>query len=246
MISTGRVEKIVYRVVNFKPNGGELLLIQRDGGYRLPRVAVEAGVRIPEAISQGMRDGWRVEVLCLFTLNDGDGCSISPCRYVVTERYRSYDEGSQSALWARVSNLSPELFPDAEEFASIERCRASLETPSGPFARLGWLNELREQADAMLRRYELRLGNLRQINASPSFSLMRFKTEGSAVWLKAVGQENRREFHLSGLLDRILPGYVPAVLAIMPEWNAWITKEVDGVLSTAPHHSDLGKRQRSP
>jgi hypothetical protein len=71
-------------------------------------------------------------------------------------------------------------------------------------------------------------GNFRQLNASCSFSLMRFETTGPAVWLKAVGKPNCHEFHIVSILAALFPAYVPLIVAARPEWNAWLTTEAEG------------------
>ena len=77
----------------------------------------------------------------------------------------------------------------------------------------------------------LRLGSeFRQLNASPSFSLIRFETSGPAVWFKAVGEPNQREFPITCTLSRLFPSHLPNVLATRPDWNAWLTRESEGRL----------------
>jgi thiamine kinase-like enzyme len=71
-------------------------------------------------------------------------------------------------------------------------------------------------------------GNFRQLNASSSFSLMRFETTGSAVWSKAVGKPNTHEFNIVSVLAALFPEYLPPIVAVRPEWNAWLTTEAEG------------------
>jgi hypothetical protein len=71
-------------------------------------------------------------------------------------------------------------------------------------------------------------GNFRQLNASPCFSLMRFETTGPAVWLKAVGKPNFHEFNIVSILATLFPTYLPPIIAVRPQWNAWLATEVEG------------------
>jgi hypothetical protein len=71
-------------------------------------------------------------------------------------------------------------------------------------------------------------GNFRQLNASASFSLIRFETTGPAVWSKAVGKPNSHEFNIVSILAALFPAYLPPIIAVRPEWNAWLTTEVEG------------------
>jgi hypothetical protein len=58
---------------------------------------------------------------------------------------------------------------------------------------------------------------------------MRFATNGEAVWFKAVGEPNLREFELTVLLSARLPQFAPQVLMTNPQWHAWTMLEVTGV-----------------
>ncbi len=68
------------------------------------------------------------------------------------------------------------------------------------------------------------------MNASPSFSLVRFETEGPALWFKAVGEPNQKELPITSTLAQLFPDYVPPVLAARPDWNGWLTREGAGTL----------------
>jgi hypothetical protein len=71
-------------------------------------------------------------------------------------------------------------------------------------------------------------GDFRQLNASPTFSLIRFETNGSAVWFKAVGEPNRPEFSITLKLAELFPKFLPTVISERPEWNGWLSFEVTG------------------
>ena len=89
--------------------------------------------------------------------------------------------------------------------------------------------ELRHWTAHVIRPLGLELtGPLRQYNASPSFSLIRFETNGPAVWFKAVGEPNLREFPITLKLAELFPRFMPEVLGTKPEWNGWLSREVDG------------------
>jgi len=100
----------------------------------------------------------------------------------------------------------------------------------GAFARLGWFKDLCGwvQQEVTARGFQLN-GNFRQLNASPSFSLIRFETDGPAVWFKAVGDPNQHEFPITALLARLFPRRLPQVLAIQPASNGWLATEFEGI-----------------
>ncbi len=63
----------------------------------------------------------------------------------------------------------------------------------------------------------------------PSFSLIRFETNGPAVWFKAVGEPNLREFPITlKLVPTCLPKYLPELLGGRADWNGWLSLEAPG------------------
>ncbi len=139
-----------------------------------------------------------------------------------------------STQWAPVSALSQQSLIDGSDYLAIRRslteCGAEMkDSPPGPFARLGWFKELREWVEAVVEPLGSHLnGSFRQLNASPSFSLVRFETEGPALWFKAVGDPNQREFPITSTLAQLFPNYLPRILATRADWNGWLTREVEG------------------
>jgi hypothetical protein len=119
-------------------------------------------------------------------------------------------------------------FRNAQDFRRI--CNAlrplSRDTETGnegPFAKPGWLRDLCGWIAQQIEPLKFRLtGNFRQLNASASFSLIRFETTDAALWFKAVGAPNLHEYAISQALARSLPNYVPSVLATNPEWHGWL------------------------
>jgi hypothetical protein len=82
----------------------------------------------------------------------------------------------------------------------------------------------------MLRPHALRLtGSFEQFNADSMFSLIRFETNGGAVWFKAVGAHNSREFGITLALAKLCPAQLPTILASKSEWRAWLAADASGV-----------------
>ena len=71
-------------------------------------------------------------------------------------------------------------------------------------------------------------GNFQQLNASPTFSLMRLETQDGALWFKATGAPNARELPVTLLLARMFPAYLPRILGVRREWNGWLAGEAPG------------------
>jgi len=100
---------------------------------------------------------------------------------------------------------------------------------SGRFARPGWLEELFRWTQEQIAPLGLRLTSaFRQLNASPTFSLLRLETDGGAVWFKATGEPNSHELPVTVALARLFPLSVPQILGIHRGWNGWLSAEVAG------------------
>jgi phosphotransferase family enzyme len=105
------------------------------------------------------------------------------------------------------------------------------ETNQPPFSKPGWLEELfawtRTQIDPLGLRAT---GTIRQLNASPTFSLIHMETTGPAIWFKATGEPNRHELPIAVALARLFPGYVPRILGVHSSWNGWLSEDAPGTL----------------
>jgi hypothetical protein len=142
---------------------------------------------------------------------------------------------SDDKIWRRVRTLAESWFSNPNDFYAIhEAVSQSLPSPgtrTGHFAQLGWFTELERWVERRIRVHGLCLtGRFRQLNASPTFSLIRFETDGPAVWFKAVGAPNRREYGITLSLARSFSRFLPRVIATLPECNGWLSLEAPGVL----------------
>jgi hypothetical protein len=235
MESTQQSDRETYRAIVFGQGGNELLLATATGGFLLPSVEVPRWQRIAENLTAAMRNKWSHEVVCLFSPD-----AIVPARspngrnYQVMESHGPVAESSPRAEWVRVASLSEEVFADPADYMAVQRSLAECAGYSdgiapGPFAKLGWFRELQGWIEEVIGPLGFHLtGSFAQLNASPSFSLVRFETSGPAVWFKAIGKPNLREFPITLALARFFPQYVPPILGARPEWNGWLSLEVEG------------------
>jgi len=236
MESTSQSDQETHRAIVLGQDGNEVLLALTEGGFFLPWVQIPRGHRVAEKLTAAMRKRWGLDIVCLFSPNV-DGPLGSPSRpYQVVEFYGLSAKSALPMQWVRVASLSPRTFADAAEYIAVQRSLAEYTRPSddrvtqGPFAKLGWFRELQRWIENMVGPVGLHLtGHFAQLNASPTFSLVRFETTGAAVWFKAVGSPNVREFPLTLALTRLLPKYLPRILATRPECNGWLALEARGV-----------------
>jgi hypothetical protein len=132
------------------------------------------------------------------------------------------------------SSLHEGQFEEPSDATAVARALADCKEYAagrkhGPVGRLGWFAELTEWTREHIRLAGLTLnGKFRQLNASPAFSLIRFETNQSAIWFKAVGEPNLREYSITLALQKYFPAFVPRVVAMRSDWNGWLAIEAQG------------------
>jgi hypothetical protein len=231
--SLQQLDREVYRAVVLGPDGRELLVVAHDRGLLLPWVDIPRDQRLAESLTRAMKNEWGCETICLFTpdLPSSAGGTSGVCYQVMECCDKTHDLRTK---WVLVSSLLPGDFAKVADYAavvqSVVECLADVggEAP-GPFARIGWLTQLQEWVEEVVTPLGLHLnGSFCQLNASPCFSLIRFETNGPAIWFKAVGKPNLREFPITLTLADLFPKYIPPILATRSAWHGWLTREVEG------------------
>jgi hypothetical protein len=228
-------DRETYRVIVLGRNGSELLLSRTEAGLRFPDVMTPRWGRVAEHLTTAMNSEWGEEVICLFELGAEDLLVAGgDVRYQVTNHWRSLGKSAVPTQWVSLEDLRQVSLVDPSDYStlqtSVAQCRAASCSPSTrPFARLGWFHDLCSWAGEVLASKGLHLsGDFRQLNASSSFSLVRLETNGPAVWFKAVGEPNAREFPVTLTLARLFPKYIPEILATKADWNGWLMSEATG------------------
>jgi hypothetical protein len=223
-----------YRAIVLDQDGTALLLAPTDKGFLLPSAEVPRWQRLAENLTAAMKSKWGCDAICLFAPDAAASASHSSgVNYQVFECWNRTETGNAPAEWVPISSLSEKSFQDSADYSAVQQSVAEGNAYSrgrgGPFAQLGWFRELQTWVGDAIRPLGLQLkGPFCQFNASPSFSLIRFETDGPAIWFKAVGEPNLREFPVTLTLAQLFPRYVPPVLSTRPEWNGWLTPEVEG------------------
>lgn len=234
------LETETFKVIVSRNVNSEILVIPDGNSFVLPAVPVPKWSRVTPHISEGMLGLSGMRTISLFYPELQVMDEISS-RYIVAEPTDSYREPigcrwiSRDKLWKSLSC--------SEEAQSVENALVAgdvynARTSHGNFARSGWFHELISWVQKHLDSYGLTTtGEFRQLNCGPTFSLVRLETTGPAVWFKAVGKPNIREFPIATTLANYFPGYVPTLIATRPSWNAWLTFEADG--SVLDEESDI-------
>jgi hypothetical protein len=233
---TLQFESNVWRVIVNRRSATELLVFEREAGLSLPRVSVPAGNRVAETLNRQIEALWNLQVFSLYPLPVPTPPVPDPgTRYHVLESLAPDTVAPPTATWLPIRDLREARFIEPSDFAAVQKWIENL-TPRedcrnhSPFETPGWLPVLKEVVQEAIRTIPLRLtGGFLQLKASSAFSLIRFETDGDAVWFKAVGRPNEREFALTILLSSLLPSYLPRLLTTQPLWHAWAMLEAPGL-----------------
>ena len=221
----------LFRILLHRSRATELLLETSRDAYCLPCVPIPAHTRVAQELTESIKTSWNLETYCLFTLPSGIACS-SNRRLAILEACRPQSEPPEGMRWVPVALLSADDFEAGVDFAILRDSLATLEQYAwgelhGAFGRPGWLHEVTQWVETKVKALGLSLtGSFRQLNASPTFSLIRFETDGPAVWFKAVGEPNLHELPITVSLTRLFPGSLPPILGVHPLWNAWLSEEI--------------------
>jgi aminoglycoside phosphotransferase (APT) family kinase protein len=226
-------DREICRLIVLGRDGTEVLLSGAEPGLAFPAVEIPRWERLAENLTAALRRDWGCDAVCLITPDrsseDGDS---NGKHYEVMECWR---EGARKdeTVWKPIRSVAADSFQNKAEFRILERCLHQLDCygrdPSSPFARIGWLTQLRRWTSEVIRRLGLELTDpLRQYNAGPCFNLIRFETNGPAVWFKAVGEPNQREFPITLNLSQQFPKYLPELLGARADWNGWLSLEAPG------------------
>jgi hypothetical protein len=230
-------ERDTRRIILLKGKNPEVL-VGFDGTHRtLPHVEIPRWQRVAEHLASALREICGIDAVSVSSLEASPADSDSPQnRYEIMEPCAPNAEAPLEKEWVAVDCLVESAFRDPGDFQALHQavaqCTAYAEdTLRGPFGRLGWFPDLQQWVQEKIATRGLRLtGRFRQLNACPTFSLIRFETDGPAVWFKAVGAPNQREYPLTLALARSFSRFVPQVIATQPDSNGWLAREAEGPL----------------
>jgi hypothetical protein len=223
----------LFRVLLTRKDATELLLECSPNGVRLPALTISAHTRPAKELTEAIEKRLNLKTYCLFTLPAEDA-SNSSASAAVLEAGPLSERLPHGMEWNPVASLAHAHFDDSSSYAVIESALGILDQHRrgqlrGSFGQTGWLRFVTEWVEAEASGIGLCLtGDYRQWNASPTFSLIRFETNGPALWFKAVGQPNLHEYSITRKLATAFPEFLPRLLALQPGWNAWLSVEAEG------------------
>jgi len=222
-----------WRILLFGRSGDALLVLRGERGFRLPELRIPPCQRLAPNLNAEAKRQWDLDTVCLMPLDVSDNGFPSGGRHHVMEVCQPDALSRVAPRFIQMSELKEDSFADPQDYEAVRRGigldQASLGEDNGPFCRFGAFTKISAWVEEQLKPYELHWdGTFRQMQATAAFSLIRFQTNRGAVWFKATGEPNRREFPLTLEIAARFPGYAPVLLATRPEWNAWLTFEAEG------------------
>jgi Phosphotransferase enzyme family len=223
-----------YRMIVLRANASEVLLVPKLSHFILPEIEIPAFERVAKHLTAAVQREFGQQIVCLFPIRtESPNDTTYALRYYVAEAVGCRDS-AQSSTWVSVDSLQLGSLADSTDYdalrSSLARSCSETQHPKmNPFEKLGWFIEVQEWIAEAIAPSGLRLrGPFHQLNASPTFSLIRFETNGPAIWFKAVGAPNQREYPISRELARLFPRFVPKILGMRDDWNAWLSIEAAG------------------
>jgi len=228
MSSSSQLDHDFFRILLYRRNGKELLLMHAGKSFALPAIPIPRHSRVAQRITEAIRQDWKLDSCCLFPVGDRNSpaYAVELCGEASTHPAKT--------RWLPVDSLAERDFSEAQDFHVIDAATRHLDQyrnagANSPFGKLGWLRDVIGWVESSAASLGVHLtGEFQQFNASPTFSLIRFETDGPALWFKAVGDPNLQEYRITRALAKLLPDYLPRLVASHEIWNAWVTIEAEG------------------
>jgi hypothetical protein len=223
-----------WRLIIIRGDGVEILVSSDEARYTLPEVEIPSQRRIAANINRFVERDFGLHVISLYEVAPCNPAFAADALYHAAVAIESAQVPRAGTDWVYTRTLTADSFSSGEELAAVDALLTKLETArrhtaTEPFLEPDWFTKARNWIERSLRPHSLHLtGEFRQLNASPTFSLIRFETTGSPVWFKAVGEPNVREWGLTLALSRTCPQFLPAILASKRNWNAWLSLDARG------------------
>lgn len=224
-------QKDVYRLIVFDPSGTAVLLEPQGNEYRLPKIEIQKFTRPAKEVTELVRNSWNVSSVFLFSGVLGESPNAE--YFAVLESEEDFQLSPQSMKWFTIHHAMSNLFLRGQEQRALKlsyrkAINRILAEPGEPFCRVGWMRELEDWMRDVLGPCSSEVKGFEQLNGCETFSLIRFTTTKQPVWFKAVGEPNLHEYAISLALGRLLPNYVPSILATKPEWHGWLMSDGGG------------------
>ncbi len=239
-------ERQKYLLVILAGRGGKALLrrnhVEACCGYRLPEVEIPRWQRTGLKLTCKIREVLSLETISLFRprllekseRETGRESVISRC-CVLEARSEGWNP-PEDFEWVEAGSIEPDAFDQPGQYRLLMDCLEEAEVyksgrKSGPFAVVGWFDELLSWAGPYVEAEGSHLtGGFQQHNGDPNFNLIRLETSGKPVWFKAANDAKWPEYEITKALSERSPRYFPKMLANRADWRAWLMEDIENRL----------------
>ena len=225
------METIEYRCVLVRPHSHAVLAFADAVQCHLPRVQIPRAARTAREVQRAIKAKWGLNILVLDTWaapEELGGCAVA--ELLTPEMTSSFREVSAEQL-------------KSSEFLEEDYRRLRLlfgGRPKTLFSHFGWIDEAITWMERVTGRTFNSSRGVEQWNAGGGFALLRAcSDDGRHFWLKATGEPNAHEFAITRFLWESCPDFLPRLVAIREDWNAWLTEDAGDPLPDAPGPDEL-------
>lgn len=212
-LNSAIAENQEYRIAMIHPVSKAVLTT--DGTGALPRISIPVYTRVTQQAHRAIEAAWSLRGFILDYLSSER--DSSPC--AVLELLHS--EISASLRWRTVDEIDDLTREERRSILSIIR-----EDSTSSLLRVGWVYEAIEWVENVTGEALQSVSEIEQLNAGGGFTLLRLPMRSErSYWLKATAAPNSHELPITVILSKLCRGYVPEVLDVKPEWNAWLTAD---------------------
>ena len=221
------------------------VLIDNSARPSLLVVEVPPFTRTAHAATEAAREKYGIELFVILSktlaAEKHNGQPAEEESFVLVCRLQHPDwKPEASIVWSGVKNAMA-LLPAADQLALRDALDEFEKYDSGSqlssFGHYSALDGLREWYAPYLSNLGVKEVGIQQWNGDPWFALFRIAVEPvsdatpetpKALWFKAVGEPNTREFAVTKTLVEECPYWFPKLVATKAEWNGWLMEEVNG------------------
>lgn len=230
-----------FRVVLLEPNTGQLLVqSSRCATYRLPRISVVLSAGVAQVIPDEMQRMWSIQTVPLEVLLREDRSAFA----IVELRSPMWNFDSAGFASVRLDEIDV-LEIDEEARKRVNQIVSGDTRGRSPFSRLGWIHDVQAWIKDSETVKVLFSDDVRSYSPISTFTLARLGTScDRAYWLKVPRSQSRTELAVTETLSRYCPGFLPRLVAIREDWNAWITEEFGQPIHQAPNLTSYEKATR--
>jgi hypothetical protein len=223
--------RIEYRCVLVLPHSLDVLAFPVAGHHRLPRIHIAPRSRPAQEIKMKVKAKWGLDVFVLEHWEAAD--DYAACAVAEVEIPKA-----NSPLKLTPTSLLMHCELSEHEYL---RVRLIIEgRTSSPVSHLGWTDQAIAWMESATGSTFSSRADFEQWNAGGGFALLHVHSDdGLPYWLKATGEPNAHEFAMMRFLCKMCPDFLPKLVAIRKEWNAWLTEDAGDPLSDAPGPTEL-------